>query len=113
LPRGDRRLADDQGVHGQPDQEIHAADSLAPAVTPLVRIPANGAENAQWLAKQALDLGFFGIVWPRIATVRSAAELAEALADYVREPGPYVIDVRITRRVLSVPYRRLLYVEDV
>lgn len=49
----------------------------------------------------------------RGATVRSAGELREALADYVRQPGPYVIDVRITRKVLSVPYRRLLYVEDV
>jgi thiamine pyrophosphate-dependent acetolactate synthase large subunit-like protein len=49
----------------------------------------------------------------RGATVRSAQELSAALADYVRKPGPYVIDVRITRKVLSVPYRRLLYVEDV
>jgi acetolactate synthase I/II/III large subunit len=49
----------------------------------------------------------------RGATVRTCGELRSALADYVRQPGPYVIDVRITRRVLSVPYRRLLYVEDV
>jgi len=66
-------------------RQIHAADSLAPAVTPLVRIPANGAENAQWLAKQALDLGVFGIVWPHIATVEEARN-AVAACRYPRLP---------------------------
>jgi thiamine pyrophosphate-dependent acetolactate synthase large subunit-like protein len=47
------------------------------------------------------------------ATVRSAAELEAAVADYVADPRPFVIDVRITREVLSVPYRRLWYGEDV
>jgi len=47
------------------------------------------------------------------ATVRSAAELEAAVAEYVADPGPFVIDVRITREVLSVPYRRLWYGEDV
>jgi acetolactate synthase-1/2/3 large subunit len=47
------------------------------------------------------------------ATVRTAGELRAALADYVREPRPTVIDVRITRDVLSIPYRRINYGEDV
>lgn len=47
------------------------------------------------------------------ATVRTSAELSAAVAEYVRSPGPTVIDVRITRNVLSVPYRRLQYGEDV
>jgi thiamine pyrophosphate-dependent acetolactate synthase large subunit-like protein len=47
------------------------------------------------------------------ATVRSADELRDALAAYVREPRPTVIDVRITRAVLSTPYRRIQYGEDV
>ncbi|MCA1218772.1 thiamine pyrophosphate-binding protein [Streptomyces sp. 8L] len=47
------------------------------------------------------------------ATVRTAAELRTALAEYVRAPRPTVIDVRITREVLSVPYRRIQYGEDV
>ncbi|MER5325314.1 thiamine pyrophosphate-binding protein [Streptosporangium roseum] len=47
------------------------------------------------------------------ATVRNEAELRAALAEYVRAPRPTVIDVRITRGVVSVPYRRLLYGEDV
>ncbi|GAA2152913.1 thiamine pyrophosphate-binding protein [Actinomadura napierensis] len=47
------------------------------------------------------------------ATVRSAAELEAAVAEYVADPRPFVIDVRISREVLSVPYRRLWYGEDV
>jgi 4-hydroxy-2-oxoheptanedioate aldolase len=41
-------------------------------LTPTVRIPANGVEKNQFLAKQALDLGCYGIVWPHISTVEEA-----------------------------------------
>src|SRR5262244_2477001 len=37
--------------------QIAKSGSLAPSVTPMVRIPPNGAEKAQFHAKQALDLG--------------------------------------------------------
>lgn len=47
------------------------------------------------------------------ATVRTPQELRDALAEYVRAPRPTVIDVRITRAVLSTPYRRIQYGEDV
>ena len=53
-------------------REIAESGSIAPAITPLVRIPANGGEKNQWLAKQALDLGAYGIVWPHISTVEQA-----------------------------------------
>jgi len=53
-------------------RQIAQSAALAPAVTPLVRIPANGGERNQWLAKQALDLGAYGIVWPHISTVEEA-----------------------------------------
>jgi 4-hydroxy-2-oxoheptanedioate aldolase len=53
-------------------RQIVQSGSLAPAVAPFVRIPPNGAEMNQWFAKQALDLGFYGIVWPHIATVEEA-----------------------------------------
>jgi 4-hydroxy-2-oxoheptanedioate aldolase len=52
--------------------QIVQAGSLAPPVTPLVRIPPNGDEKNQWFAKQALDLGAYGIVWPHISTVDQA-----------------------------------------
>ena len=41
-------------------------------MTPIVRIPPNGVEKAQWHAKQALDLGCYGIVWPHISSVDEA-----------------------------------------
>ena len=53
-------------------QQIAASGSVAPAVTPMVRIPPNGAEMNQWIAKQVLDQGVYGIVWPHISTVEEA-----------------------------------------
>jgi 4-hydroxy-2-oxoheptanedioate aldolase len=38
----------------------------------MVRIPPNGGEHNQWLAKQALDLGVYGVLWPHISTVDQA-----------------------------------------
>ena len=52
--------------------QIVKSGSVAPAVTPMVRIPANGVEKNQWHAKQALDLGCYGIIWPHISTVEEA-----------------------------------------
>jgi 4-hydroxy-2-oxoheptanedioate aldolase len=52
--------------------QIAASSSVAPGVTPMVRIPPNGGEVAQWQAKQALDMGVYGIIWPHVATVEEA-----------------------------------------
>jgi 4-hydroxy-2-oxoheptanedioate aldolase len=52
--------------------QIVNGGTVAPAVTPIVRVPPNGSEKAQWHAKQALDLGAYGIVWPHISTVDEA-----------------------------------------
>ena len=52
--------------------QIAKSGSLAPAVTPMVRVPPNGNEMAQWQAKQALDLGVYGVVWPHISSVEEA-----------------------------------------
>jgi 4-hydroxy-2-oxoheptanedioate aldolase len=52
--------------------QIARSGSVAPAVTPMVRIPPNGNEKAQFHAKQALDLGAYGIVWPHISGVDEA-----------------------------------------
>src|SRR5690348_16776655 len=52
--------------------QIARSGSVAPAVTPMVRVPPNGAEKAQFQAKQALDLGVYGILWPHISTVDQA-----------------------------------------
>lgn len=59
-------------------KQILAAGTTAPAVTPLVRIPANGGEMNQWLAKQALDVGVFGVVWPHVSTAEQAYNAVSA-----------------------------------
>ena len=53
-------------------RQIVESKSIAPAVTPMVRIPPNGAEMNQWVAKQVLDSGVYGILWPHISTVEEA-----------------------------------------
>ena len=53
-------------------RQIVERATLAPAVTPLVRVPANGSERNEWMAKQALDIGAYGVVWPRVSTVEEA-----------------------------------------
>jgi 4-hydroxy-2-oxoheptanedioate aldolase len=53
-------------------RQIVERATLAPAVTPLVRIPPNGAEMNQWIAKQVLDIGVFGIIFPHVSTVEEA-----------------------------------------
>jgi 4-hydroxy-2-oxoheptanedioate aldolase len=59
-------------------QQVHTAPTLAPAVTPLARIPSNGVEMNQAEAKQALDRGVYGIVWPHIKTVAQAYNAVSA-----------------------------------
>ena len=53
-------------------RQILDRGTLSPAVTPIIRIPANGGEMNQWLAKQVLDIGAYGVVWPRVSTVEQA-----------------------------------------
>jgi len=59
-------------------RQIAESGSLAPTVTPIVRIPANGGENNQWLAKQALDRGVYGVIWPHVSTVEQARNAVAA-----------------------------------
>ncbi len=66
--------------------QIAAAGSVAPAVTPMVRIPPNGGENSQWIAKQVLDIGVYGVVWPHVSTVEDARN-AVAACRYPRPEG--------------------------
>ncbi|HEX8826597.1 MAG TPA: aldolase/citrate lyase family protein [Xanthobacteraceae bacterium] len=59
-------------------REIVSAGTLAPTVTPFVRIPPNGGELNQWVAKQVLDAGVYGIVWPHVSTVEEARNAVAA-----------------------------------
>jgi 4-hydroxy-2-oxoheptanedioate aldolase len=50
-----------------------------PSITPvLVRIPANGREMNQWMAKQVLDTGGLGVVTPHIENAAQARNVVQA-----------------------------------
>ena len=63
--------------------QIAKSGSITPGVNPMVRVPPNGNEMAQWQAKQALDLGCYGIVFPHISSVAEAYN-AVAACRYAR-----------------------------
>jgi 4-hydroxy-2-oxoheptanedioate aldolase len=66
--------------------QILQRNSPEPSVTPIARIPANGIEMNQFFAKQALDLGCYGIMWPHVSTVAEAYN-AVAACRYPRLRG--------------------------
>src|SRR6516165_4627839 len=68
--------------------QIAKSASVAPGVTPMVRIPPNGSEKAQFQAKQALDLGVYGIVWPHISSVEEAYNAVAACRYPRRKTAP-------------------------
>jgi 4-hydroxy-2-oxoheptanedioate aldolase len=70
-------------------RQILQGGTMKPAVTPLVRIPPNSGES-NWLAKQVLDIGVYGIVWPHIDTVEDARSAISAM----RYPKPLGADRR-------------------
>src|ERR1700747_2098556 len=59
-------------------RQILQRGNLARVVPPFVRIPPNGGETSQWIAKQVLDQGVYGIVWPHVSTVDEARNAVTA-----------------------------------
>ena len=72
-------------------RQIVDSGTLAPKVTPMVRIPPNGGEMNQWIAKQVLDIGVFGIVFPHVSTVEEARNAVGACR-YPRLPDSPIYD---------------------
>jgi 4-hydroxy-2-oxoheptanedioate aldolase len=70
-------------------RQILRRGSIAPAVTPFVRIPPNGGETSQWVAKQVLDQGVYGIVWPHVSTVAEAINAVTACRYPRPRTAPY------------------------
>jgi 4-hydroxy-2-oxoheptanedioate aldolase len=68
-------------------REIAKRGNVVPPVTPIVRIPPNSGE-ANWIAKQVLDIGVYGIVWPHIDTVEDAYNAVAAMRYSKREGHP-------------------------
>jgi len=48
----------------------------------------------------------------RGALCRTVEEVKKATAEWVANPGPMIIDVRVSRSVVTLPYRRIHYGED-
>lgn len=67
-------------------RRIVASGSVAPPVTPIARIPPNGGEMNQAYAKQVLDAGSYGVIWPHITTPDEAYN-AVAACRYPRPKG--------------------------
>jgi 4-hydroxy-2-oxoheptanedioate aldolase len=67
-------------------QRIAEKGNVQPDVVPLVRIPPNSRERNQWIIKQALDTGVYGLVLPHLNTV-DEAQAAVVAARYPQVPG--------------------------
>jgi 4-hydroxy-2-oxoheptanedioate aldolase len=67
-------------------KRIAEKGSLQPDVVPLVRIPPNGRDRDQWVIKQTLDTGVYGLVLPHLNTV-DEAQAAVTAARYPQIPG--------------------------
>lgn len=67
-------------------KRIVAKGSLQPDVVPLVRIPPYTRERNEWVIKQTLDAGPFGLVLPHLDSVEGAQAAVKA-ARYPQVPG--------------------------
>lgn len=67
-------------------RRIASKGILQADVVPLVRIPPNSRERNQWIIKQALDTGVYGLVLPHLNTVEEA-QAAVVAARYPQVPG--------------------------
>lgn len=69
-------------------QRLVEQGTLQPAVVPFVRIPPNAREAGgnQWIIKQTLDTGVYGLVLPHLNTVEDA-QAAVIAARYPQVPG--------------------------
>ena len=67
-------------------KRISGSGTVQADPVPLVRIPPNSRENSQWIIKQALDAGVYGLVLPHLNTVEDA-HAAVVAARYPQVPG--------------------------
>ena len=65
---------------------IADSGNLQASPTPFVRIPPNSREVSQWVIKQALDTGVYGLVLPHLNTVEEA-QAAVVASRYPQVPG--------------------------
>jgi len=76
------------------------------------KMKANGLDASLAVAATP-NLGDVGIsLGGRGHLVRSIEDLGRAVDDFLSDPAPMIVDVRVSRNVLSIPYRRLYLGED-
>lgn len=59
-------------------RELVERGTLSPRVTPFVRTPANARERNEWVIKQTLDAGAYGLVIPHLDSVEGAVAAVQA-----------------------------------
>lgn len=57
--------------------------------TPIVRLPANGRNDSEWMVKQILDIGAFGVMFPYVETAEDARRAVASM----RYPQPRGSDI--------------------
>ena len=67
-------------------KKLAASGNLQADPVPMVRIPPNTSEHNQWVMKQALDTGVYGLVLPHLNNVADAQAAVQA-ARYPQVPG--------------------------
>ena len=67
-------------------KKVAEGGSLLADPAPFVRLPPNVRERNQWVLKQALDTGVYGLVLPHLNTVEDA-QAAVVAARYPQVPG--------------------------
>ena len=67
-------------------KRIAESGSVQANPVPMVRVPPNVRERNQWVLKQALDTGVYGLVLPHLNTVEDA-QAAVVAARYPQVPG--------------------------
>ena len=59
--------------------DLKPGGEARPTRTPLVRIPMEGGEPLRFAVKQVLDMGAFGVVFPRVETREQAGRAVQAM----------------------------------
>jgi 4-hydroxy-2-oxoheptanedioate aldolase len=72
---------------------VHETGRLQQPVTPLARLAPYGREQIQWVVKQALDVGLFGIIFPSIETQEQALTAVRAMR-YPQQRGSRYLEPR-------------------
>jgi 4-hydroxy-2-oxoheptanedioate aldolase len=75
---------------GMLDRRQIALSGPQPAVTPIVRLPANGREHLEFLIKQTLDLGAFGVIVPHVGNRQDALAAVRAMRFAQPENAPHL-----------------------